>query len=38
LRKFPGYGGINSKTSDFAATIGSNFSKADAQNPFIRGG
>jgi hypothetical protein len=38
LRKFSGYGGKNSKTSDFAAAIGNNFAKSDTQNPFTSGG
>ena len=43
LEKFPGFGGENSHTSDFASCIGSHFSRADAQillisvsNPVIR--
>jgi hypothetical protein len=32
LEKFPGYGGKNPQTSDFASCIGSNFPRADAQD------
>jgi adenine-specific DNA methylase len=38
LRKFSGYEGINSKTSDFAAAISNNFSKADPQILQLSGG
>jgi hypothetical protein len=38
LEKFPGYGGENSKSSDFAATIINQFTEADTQNAFTSGG
>jgi type IV pilus biogenesis protein CpaD/CtpE len=33
MRKFLGYGGRNSKVSDFAAATNPKFVEADAQNP-----
>jgi hypothetical protein len=38
LEKFPRYGGENSKSSDFAATIINQFAGADTQNVFTSGG
>jgi Zn-dependent protease with chaperone function len=38
LEKFPKYGGGNSKSSDFAATIINQFAGADTQNAFTSGG
>jgi hypothetical protein len=37
LEKFPRYGGENSKSSDFAATIINQFAGADTQNAFTSG-
>jgi hypothetical protein len=38
LEKFPKYGGRNSESSDFAATIINQFAEADTQNAFTSGG
>jgi hypothetical protein len=38
LEEIPGYGGENSKSSDFAATIINQFAEADTQNAFTSGG
>jgi hypothetical protein len=37
LEKFPGFGGENSKSSDFAAIIINQFAGADTQNAFTSG-
>jgi hypothetical protein len=37
LEEFPGYGGDNSKSSDFAATIINQFAGAGTQNAFTSG-
>jgi hypothetical protein len=38
LEKFLSYGGENSKSSDFVATIINQFAEADTQNAFTSGG
>jgi len=38
LERFPEYGGENSKSSDFAATITNQLAGADTQNAFTSGG
>jgi hypothetical protein len=38
LEKFPGFGGKNSQTSDFAVTISDKLAKADPQNLITSGG